>query len=69
MFKRNRNVGRFYKKKKYVIKNYSYALCFIIPDPLEQNKPKFYKLNGFKENYKDCDLSLLETWISNTYLS
>jgi len=30
-------------------------------------KPDFYKLNGFKDNYKICDKELLINWIKITY--
>lgn len=31
----------------------------------KMTKPKFIKLNGFKENYLECDISLLEAWIKD----
>ena len=31
-------------------------------------KPKFYKLNGFKEDYKTCDIEVLIDWITETYM-
>ena len=30
-------------------------------------KPKFFKLEGFKEDYKNCKLSVLKKWIKETY--
>jgi len=30
-------------------------------------KPAFYKLQGFKHDYKTCELSLLESWIREKY--
>jgi DNA topoisomerase-1 len=30
-------------------------------------KPKFFKLNGFKEDYKTCEISILIKWINDTY--
>ena len=30
-------------------------------------QPKFLKLNGFTDNYKECDISILKDWIKNTY--
>ena len=30
-------------------------------------KPKFYKINGFNEDYKICDINLIKTWIHETY--
>ncbi len=29
--------------------------------------PKFFKLNGFDDEYKTCNLSLLKKWIIETY--
>jgi topoisomerase IA-like protein len=29
--------------------------------------PKFLKLGGFTENYKDCDITILKKWINDTY--
>ena len=31
----------------------------------KMTKPKFIKLNGFKENYLECDISVLEAWIKD----
>ncbi len=33
----------------------------------KMTKPKFYKLNEFKENYKSCDIDVLKEWINETY--
>jgi hypothetical protein len=33
----------------------------------KMSKPKFYKLNGFKENYKTCEMGVLVEWIKETY--
>ena len=33
----------------------------------KMSKPKFYKLNEFKENYKTCDNTVLKEWINETY--
>ena len=30
-------------------------------------KPKFYKLNGFKDDYKNCELDKLYNWIKETF--
>ena len=30
-------------------------------------KPRFLKLKGFKENYMECELITLKTWITATY--
>ena len=30
-------------------------------------QPKFLKLAGFEENYKECDMSILKKWIKETY--
>jgi len=32
-------------------------------------KPQFFKLKGFTEDYKTCELSILIKWINETYLS
>ena len=29
--------------------------------------PKFHSLNGFKEDYKICDITILKSWINDTY--
>ena len=30
-------------------------------------KPRFMKLNGFKNNYTNCDINILKQWITETY--
>lgn len=30
-------------------------------------KPKFLKLNGFKDDYKKCDINTIKDWINETY--
>jgi hypothetical protein len=30
-------------------------------------KPSFYKLNGFKEDYKKCDKMIVLNWIKQTH--
>ena len=30
-------------------------------------KPKFYKLNGFEDDYNNCSLQILLEWIKQTY--
>jgi len=30
-------------------------------------KPKFFKLNGFSEDYKICELNILHNWIKEKY--
>lgn len=30
-------------------------------------QPKFFKLNGFKDDYKTCEISILIKWINETY--
>jgi len=36
---------------------------------LEDKKPKFFKLDGFKDDYKTCDKDLLVNWINQMYIS
>ena len=33
----------------------------------KMSKPKFYKLNAFKEDYKTCETDVLTHWIKETY--
>ena len=33
----------------------------------QMTKPKFYKLNGFEDDYKNCSLQILLEWIKQTY--
>jgi DNA topoisomerase-1 len=33
----------------------------------KMNKPQFYDLKNFKEDYKNCDLEVLKTWIKDTF--
>jgi len=33
------------------------------------SKPQFYKLGGFKEDYKTCSITLLKKWINDTYFN
>jgi len=33
----------------------------------KMKKPKFLKLNSFKDDYRKCDLSVLKAWLSETY--
>ena len=30
-------------------------------------KPQFYDLNGFKEDYKTCELDVLKSWIKEKH--
>ena len=36
---------------------------------LEDKKPKFFKLDGFKEDFKVCDKDLLVNWINQMYFT
>ena len=36
---------------------------------IEDKTPKFFKLDGFKDNYRICDKDLLVNWINQMYLS
>jgi DNA topoisomerase-1 len=33
----------------------------------KMTKPKFHKLNGFEEDYKECDVEILKAWIKDKY--
>ena len=33
----------------------------------KMTKPRFYKLNGFMEDYKTCDKNIIKDWIKETY--
>ena len=33
----------------------------------KMSKPSFYKLAGFKEDYKICDVDILKSWLKDTY--
>ena len=35
----------------------------------KMSKPQFYKLGGFKEDYKTCSITLLKKWINDTYFN
>ena len=30
-------------------------------------KPKFLKLNNFSEDYKTCELNIIQKWLKETY--
>lgn len=52
--------------KSLSIRNGKYG-DYIFYKTEKMSKPQFYKLSGFKENYKTCSISLLKQWINETY--
>ena len=40
---------------------------YIFYKTTKMSKPKFHKLNGFKEDYKICNSDLIKTWIHEIY--
>ena len=52
--------------KDLAVRNGKYG-DYIFYKSERMSKPKFYKLSGFKENYKECDKKVLVDWISETY--
>ena len=54
--------------KNLSIRNGKYG-DYIFYKTEKMTKPQFYKLNGFKEDYKSCSVTLLKKWINDTYFS
>jgi DNA topoisomerase-1 len=52
--------------KEISIRNGKYG-DYIFYKTKKMSKPKFLKLNGFKHDYKNCDLSLIKEWIKETW--
>ena len=61
----NNNLVR-YISNELSIRNGKYG-DYIFYKTSKMNKPNFYKLNGFKEDYKKCDKKNLMSWINETY--
>ena len=40
---------------------------YIFYKTVKMTKPRFYKLNGFTENYRTCDKNIITDWIKETY--
>ena len=54
--------------KNLSIRNGKYG-DYIFYKTEKMTKPQFYKLKGFKEDYKSCSVTLLKKWINDTYFS
>ena len=48
------------------IRNGKYG-AYIFYKTTVMKKPRFLKLNGFKEDYKTCEMKILQDWIRETY--
>jgi DNA topoisomerase-1 len=54
--------------KSLSIRNGKYG-DYIFYKTEKMSKPQFYKLGGFKEDYKTCSITLLKKWINDTYFN